>query len=283
MNFSTKTKIFIASVISKPFVWFVKSIFDSKITNVKRKGIYWELDLDEGIDFSIFIFGFFEKETSRALDRLVNKGSVVIDIGANIGAHTLPLARLVGKKGKVYAIEPTKYAYRKLIKNLSLNNDINNNVCADQVMLISAENTIKTNSVYSSWPLNKVNKNKRHSVHQGVLMTVDGSEEKTLDDYISNNNIRSLDLIKMDVDGNELSVVKGANKVLTKFKPIIVMELAPDQYNDRNDFIEVINILSNIGYHYYSLDESKQYPTNPNQLIRKIPENGSINIIARMN
>ena len=126
MNFSTKTKIFIASVISNPFVWFVKSIFDSKITNVKRKGIYWELDLDEGIDFSIFIFGFFEKETSRALDRLVNKGSVVIDIGANIGAHTLPLARLVGKKGKVYAIEPTKYAYRKLIKNLSLNNDINN-------------------------------------------------------------------------------------------------------------------------------------------------------------
>jgi len=61
---------------------------------VRRNGPHWELDLREGIDLAIFAFGSFERETVRALKKLVTPGSTVLDIGANNGANTLNLGRL---------------------------------------------------------------------------------------------------------------------------------------------------------------------------------------------
>jgi hypothetical protein len=86
----------------------------------KRGGLRWMLDLDEGIDFSIFLLGSFEPDAVRCFEKRIKPGDVVLDIGANIGAHTLRLARLVGSSGRVLAFEPTIYAYAKLRSNLEL-------------------------------------------------------------------------------------------------------------------------------------------------------------------
>jgi FkbM family methyltransferase len=282
MNISTKSKIYLASLINRPIIFIFDGLFGTKIRKVKRRGIFWELDLAEGIDFSIFIFGLFEKETSQAIRRLVTNNSVVIDIGANIGAHTLPMAKLVGKKGRIYAIEPTKYAYSKLTKNLLINENLSKRVQADQIMLINNNGKGKVKDLYSSWPLSvKSRDGKRHSVHQGVLRTISGAEEVTLDDYISMNEITSLDLIKLDVDGNELEVIKGAKNVLKKMKVTLIMELAPEQYEDINDFYKVVETLTSMKYSFYSLDEKLTYPSKPSALIKYIPTNGSINVVAK--
>ncbi len=283
MNISTKAKIYLASIINRPIVLIFNRLFGTSIRKVKRRGILWELDLVEGIDFSIFIFGLFEKETSQAIRRLVTNNSIIIDIGANIGAHTLPMAKLVGKKGKVYAIEPTKYAYSKLTKNLLINKSLSKRVQSDQIMLINNDGKGKVKDLYSSWPLSVRSKDeKRHSVHQGVLRSISGAEENTLDSYVSINNITSLDLIKLDVDGNELDVLSGANNILKNLRPVIIMELAPSQYDNQNDFLKVVDILMSAGYRYYSLDEAYQYPSEPYALIESIPTNGSINVVARV-
>jgi FkbM family methyltransferase len=283
MNISTKAKIYLASLINYPIIFIVNKIFGTSTRRVKRKGILWELDLTEGIDFSIFLFGLFEKETSDAIRRLVGNNSVVIDIGANIGAHTLPMAKLVGKKGKVYAIEPTNYAYSKLKNNLLFNKNLDEKVQADHIILTNNDDKARVKGLYSSWPLSvKTKKDQRHSVHQGILMSISGAKEKTLDDYVAINNIVLLDLIKLDVDGNELDVLGGAKGTLKRFKPIIIMELAPDQYNNKNDFLEVVDMLSSMGYKYYSLNEMLQYPSKPQELIENIPTNGSINVVARV-
>jgi len=84
-----------------------------------RGGIRWDLDLAEGIDLPIYLPGAFEPRLIRAYGRLIRPGACVVDIGANIGAHTLHFARLVGGRGKVVAYEPTGYAYRKLVANNS--------------------------------------------------------------------------------------------------------------------------------------------------------------------
>jgi FkbM family methyltransferase len=282
MNISTKAKIYLASLINRPIVFIFNSVFGTRIRKVERRGVFWELDLTEGIDFSIFLFGLFEKETSQAIRRLVTNNSIVIDIGANIGAHTLPMAELVGKEGKVYAIEPTNYAYSKLTNNLLINKGLSKRVQADQIILINNGGEGKVKDLYSSWPLSAGTKDsQRHSVHQGVLRTISGAGEMTLDDYVSMNNLVSLDLIKLDVDGNELEVLKGAKNVLKKMKPTLIMELAPEQYDNQNDFLKVVEILVSEGYRYYSLDEKTQYPIEPHALIRNIPTNGSINVVAR--
>ena len=85
---------------------------------VFNRGSYkWELDLKEGIDFSIFIQGCFEPEVIKTYKKHIKEGDIVIDIGANIGAHTLPIANLLDHEGKIYALEPTKFAYSKLKNN----------------------------------------------------------------------------------------------------------------------------------------------------------------------
>src|SRR5690348_12310270 len=67
-----------------------------------KDGITYELDLAQGIDFAIYLGGMFEPKTAEALGKLVKPSSLVLDIGANIGAHTLRLARLVGPEGRVF-------------------------------------------------------------------------------------------------------------------------------------------------------------------------------------
>jgi hypothetical protein len=75
---------------------------------VVRGGITYDLDLSQGIDFAIYLGGMFERGTANALSKLTMPGSLVLDIGANIGAHTLRLANLVGPNGRVVAFEPTE-------------------------------------------------------------------------------------------------------------------------------------------------------------------------------
>ncbi len=91
---------------------------------MRRRGVAWTLDLREGIDFSIWLLGAFELSTVRAYQRILRPGAIVLDIGANIGAHTLHLARAVGTEGKVWAIEPTDYAMGKLKTNIALNPEL---------------------------------------------------------------------------------------------------------------------------------------------------------------
>src|ERR1700716_3555273 len=88
---------------------------------VVRDGIAYDLDLSQGIDFAIYLGNIYERQTKAALRKLVSPAALVLDVGANIGAHTLHLAHLVGPKGRVIAFEPTDYAFRKLSRNLEIN------------------------------------------------------------------------------------------------------------------------------------------------------------------
>ena len=195
---STKIKILIARIIQSCVCIFYSN---TKNISVLRKGIKGNLDLNEGIDFSIFLLGYFEMDTFIALERLINKGDTIIDIGANIGAHTLHMAQKVSNGGKVYAIE----------------------------------------------------------------------------------QIDKVDLIKLDVDGNELEVLAGGKEVIKKYSPTFVMEFGPDQYEIKKNFDEAVNLLGNMGYKFFSLNEKIQYPSDVSLIRKIIPKNGSINIVARKN
>ena len=244
----------------------------------RRSGIEWNLDLREGIDLTIFVLGAFERDTLRALRSLVKEGATVLDIGANIGAHTLHLARLVGDKGRVIAFEPTGYALAKLRANLRANPDLESRVEVHQAFLVAKAGAGVASSVASSWPVDGTPPDDPRMGSRA--MDLSGALAMTLDSAIAAAGDPDVQLIKMDVDGHELEVLEGCRSLLQRRRPIIVMELAPYVFHPPEKFDEMVNTLARSNYAFRLLDSLKELPKDPAMLRALIPREGSINVVA---
>jgi FkbM family methyltransferase len=277
----TKQKIALANLV-QTIVMIVRRLFNKGPgTQVKRSGVEWNLDLREGIDFSIWLLGSFEPETVRCYQKIVKAGDVVLDIGANIGAHALLLAQAVGADGKVYAFEPTDFAFTKLTKNRSLNPDLANRIHCMQCMLVDQEIAGNpTPGLYSSWPLKE--DADLHELHQGRLMTTTGAEARTLDSVISSLKLDRVDCIKLDIDGFECGMMRGASEVLTHWHPVIIMELAPYALEEQGASLdELIDLLKQYDYSLFDLSKGTPLAMESATLERLIPPGASLNVIAR--
>jgi FkbM family methyltransferase len=246
--------------------------------SVRRGGIDWQLDLCEGIDFSIWLLGSFEPGTIRAYRRLLRPGDVALDIGANIGAHTLHLARAVGPTGRVYAFEPTDFALAKLKANLARNPDLAPRVAVRQTMLVDKAGAAPP-PLYASWPLAK--EAPGHSLHRGQKMASAGANAMTLDDFIAAEKIARVDFIKLDIDGFECRALKGARDTLARFRPKMVIELSPHQLAEEGDDIaELVSLLAAADYRLRELASKRPLPLDGGWLKRRIAHGGSINALA---
>jgi FkbM family methyltransferase len=170
----------------------------------------------------IFIGGALERYgeyVERELDLLLShvvEGSVVVEVGANIGCDTVALARKVGSTGRVFAFEPQRIIYQMLCANLAINGIWN--VLAERAALGSAPGLLRVPPVDYSKPGN----------FGGVALQDQGAEPVqvlTLDAY----QLERCDLIKIDVEGMELEVLKGAAGTISRTRPAIYCE------NDREE------------------------------------------------
>jgi len=282
MHIKTKTKITIARLLYR-LLNFLRFIVGKRrdLVRVHRRNCDWELNLSEGIDLAIFLFGRFEASTVRAYESMVNDGDTVLDIGANIGAHTLFLGHKVGKNGKVIAIEPTDFAFEKLRKNVELNPQLKERVDLNQVMLVEQDSSEVRRETYSSWPLK--NKTNLHEQHMGALKATKVCRVMTLDQLIKEKMIENVNFVKLDVDGAEIDVLKGGRETLTKSKPPILMEFAPYLFDglERGKFSELVGILNDYGYQFYHLHGSPLPTQEAAKIEALIPEGASMNIIAK--
>ena len=262
----TKNKILIGGIISKIICFFL-----SKKQFVKRNGISWQLDLTEGIDLSIFLFGSSEKKIVT-LRKIFNsdKKLIFLDIGANIGSVSLPLAKLFNN-ALIYSIEPTNYAFNKLYKNLSINKNLKKQILINQLFVSDKKDPKK---VWSSWNFNK-NKNKHHK-HKGNLKSIKANSRVSLDDFIKINEIKRVDFIKLDVDGYEMDFFKSGKKFFKKNKPVIFIELAPYLYPEFGySCFDLIKFIKKIGYNFF--DENLKKVTDIEKTINSIDDGSSRN------
>ena len=230
MILTTKAKISIEKGISRLILAVRKVCRQPSSGHFSRDGLMWSLDLQQGIDFSIYLLGTFERSMHQFYKTRVMSGQTVLDIGANIGAHTMHFARAVGPNGRVVAVEATDYAYHKLCANLDLNPKIKSLVSARQVLLAASALSAKPEALHSSWPLDEGHE--LHAKHRGELKSLNGACVLALDELVLEEKLARIDWVKLDVDGNELSVLRGATTVLAKMQPCIFMELAPSCYQD---------------------------------------------------
>jgi len=275
---TTKTKIALAGLAYQTIAKSRGLLGKSKQVEARRGGVRWRLDLEEGIDFSIYLLGAFERSTVATLRELVKAGDVVLDIGANIGAHTLGLAKNVGAAGKVYAFEPADFAFQKLLRNLALNPELERRTKASQVMLGSGAEK-PPNGVYASWPLEKVDS--VHPKHRGRFVSTEGAVVDTLDGFVAREKVSRINLIKMDVDGHELPVLQGGRSVLREHRPVIVMEMSPYVHaEEQNSFAAVIEVLKEFRYKIEDARNRKTLPLDAAALERLIPDGAGINVVA---
>jgi FkbM family methyltransferase len=277
----TAQKMAIARLASSCVLFTRRILCLSKLAIVKRGGIWWSIDLSEGIDFSIYLLGGFEPNTLKLYSNILKPGDTVLDIGANIGSHTLPLARIVGETGRVIAFEPTRYAIEKLFANIGLNKGFSDRISVNQIMLVSNEGETLEPEIYSSWPLFEPSKNVHHE-HLGKLMNTDGAVAMTLDQAVKQLQIEKIDFIKIDVDGHEYSVLNGGKETLLSHRPPILMEFAPYLFDPEfRQFEKIVELFSKLEYSLLDADTGKSLPLDADHLRAIIPVGGSKNVFLK--
>jgi FkbM family methyltransferase len=239
----TRIKIRIAGIIYRILHLALRK--DRRI--ICRKNVRYAVDLSEGIDLSIFLFGNFQDHVTRQKYFSIPEDAVIFDVGANIGSMALKFAQLA-PDGHIYAFEPTYFAYRKLRRNMTLNPQLEKRITAAQLFLSDQSYSDHRLQAYASWKVNG-RQGRTHSLHGGAVKRADRIPAVSLDDFCQNQQIGRLDLIKIDTDGHELHILKGARQTIENFSPIIVFELGAYTLKERNeDFQDYVDLFSTLNY-----------------------------------
>lgn len=219
--------------------------------NDKRK-FYWDMKSDNSL-LTIPSTGTFEAKDSKHIVELLSKGMTTFDCGANFGWYTTLMAKCVGESGHVHSFEPVSSVYQYLEKNISLNSlkncvTLNNKALADenaekimQIPLRSGTGTAFSSFVKQTW---------------GKFIEVP-VQTLTLDAYIKERGISSVDFIKSDVEGAEMLVLMGMKGMLDGgARPLLMLEIVDKTLNkygyQRRDVFEY---LGNYGYSSYYINK----------------------------
>ncbi|MBL4624626.1 MAG: FkbM family methyltransferase [Flavobacteriales bacterium] len=270
----TQIKIQIAKIL-----YFWVTLFTGKQRRIiERNGITYEVDIQEGLDLSLYLFGNFQKHVSENKLISLPNDATILDVGANFGLMTLNYATLY-PEGKVYSFEPTHYALEKLKRNIELNPNLADRITVTNSFISNEVNEKPDIKAYSSWKVDGSKEVDKHDIHGGTAKPADGVGSITLDAFCKEHNIDKIDFIKIDTDGHELQILTGSKEVINRHKPSIIFEIGMYLLDEQNipfsayaDFFESINCTM-----YHSLNGAVITGEN---YANHVPQRGTIDIIA---
>jgi FkbM family methyltransferase len=194
--------------------------------------------------------GKWEPWVTKAIKTLLKPGMVFVDVGANIGYFTLLASDLVGKDGQVIAIEPLPQNHQLLIKSVELNQldnvEIHSIAAGPKNDTMDMCQEVRFNS--GSFHFNNPDKPKQMTWKMEV---------RRLDDILED---RKPDLVKIDVEGGEALVFEGMQEILTKHRPLILMEYSDNYLRDVSCVTgeELLSRLEGFGYLYQDIHMLKK-------------------------
>jgi len=170
------------------------------------------------------------------------KEGVFIDIGANLGIYTIFMARKLKNKGTVISIEPEPHTVKLLKQNVAINGLKNVIIVGKACSSKNGKDILYLEGTKYSGGLHSLKKYSHH-VNKTTI------DVEKLDSIISRLKIKRVDLIKIDTEGTELDVLKGAQKVFKKYKPKIICECL----NEKSEK-EVTSLLKKFKYKIKRID-----------------------------
>ncbi len=218
----------------------------------------------KGLALSISHYGTYEELESKIMEEKIEMGNIVVDVGANIGLHTLNMARIVGNTGQVFAFEPDPSNFEILKKNVKINNY--KNIILEQKAV--GDKHGRTTLYQSDHP------GKHRIFPQTEQAKSQVQVELTnLDNYFDSDMIDKINFIKIDVEGLEFSVLKGMKNILKNSKKIkILFEFMPENTMEVGFTpIELLNYLTSNDFKLYCMDNKTKkllYVSNNEEIVK---------------
>lgn len=205
--------------------------------------------IDNGVERSLYFTGSYEAGTLNFIEENLSKGGTFLDVGANIGLMSLVASKVVGDSGHIISFEPHPVTADILRSNIQLNNIKNIEVVEKGI-----GNTNKITRIHDRWDVNRGGATILESHDNDAGYPI---ELVRLDDVLTN---RKIDLIKIDVEGFELEVLKGAKKLLSaKNPPTLIVECTAETENENYSRQALFEWIKNTNgqYRFFKLKGSK--------------------------
>jgi FkbM family methyltransferase len=213
------------------------------------------------------VYGEWSELEVSLYRRLLKPNSVVIEVGANLGLHTVPLAKIT-PSGYVICFEPQRPIFNILCGNLALNNLIN--VDAHRVAVGARQELVVIELTNYDTPWNYG----AFSIDAGFSgegcfpgeLTSDRTAVVVLDEFPQTADLQHLDLLKVDAEGFELAVLHGAERLIARTRPTLFVENNNPATGDN-----LIRYVRGLGYDCYWYCTARFSPDNYNGVDRSAP------------
>ncbi len=176
------------------------------------------------IGYYVTFFGTYEPELRTLLRHYLGPGRVAVDIGANVGWHSLLMAQLVGDSGRVLAVEANPSVRDRLAEHLQANR------LSNVTIVPSALGNHPGRLRFLAPPVDSIDAGDGHvaGVDDGGREHIVETEVTTLDALADRERLKRLDFVKIDVEGFEWPVLQGATHTFAKFRPVVCFEFNSD-------------------------------------------------------
>ena len=213
---------------------------------------------DKGIENFLYFYGTYEAGTLDVMKNCLRQNDTFLDVGANIGLMSLCASFFVGDKGKIYAFEPEPKIFSIFIQNISINqreNIIPLNIALGEHKGLG---NLYLNPHFGSGSTSLIEP-KNMLEHNCIKTRIE-----SMDEVISSYKISDIKMIKIDTEGYEALVLKGAEKLLESNKaPVVCFEYSKHTASFGNNYMKnMLNFISNINnYKIFKLINGKEIPS----------------------
>jgi FkbM family methyltransferase len=209
--------------------------------NVQRRGLRWSLNPADYACSHLYWLGTKDVWEIYHMKRLLRPGCVVIDAGANFGYHAATLATALNRQCRVIALEPHPANYARLVRHM-LWNGLQDVVDCHE---LGVSDAVGTGAMVMP---------EGNSGHARIVR--DGGDRNvaitTLDDFVARASLHRLDAVILDVEGYEDRALRGATKMLQRYRPLIVVELWPPVMEQQGTAVEAVaDVLVEQGYRMF--------------------------------
>jgi len=229
-------------------------LVEHEVTVADFDGMYRiRLRLSEHMQRRIFWMGYYSTDIVALLKTVLRPGMVVVDVGANIGEITLIAAQRVGDTGRVIAVEPVNVIADRLAEHVRVN-DLSQVTIVREALGSAGQDRVP---IYASCGQDVSDE------HQGLASLYGEGEGQepieyvnitTLDDKAASLDLSRVDLIKIDVEGGELPCLQGAENVLRRFRPMLIVEIQEFSACQAGWSVkELFEYLRGFGYEFFTI------------------------------